>query len=247
MQKSYYANIPANVRYDERLPANAKLLYGEITALCNEKGYCWATNDYFAKLYKVKKETVSRWISSLESYGYIKTILIYKQGSKQVHQRKIILQNQYPIEEKINTPIDKKVKENITVINTTSNNTLEKEYIPFEEIIDHLNNVAGTSYRTSTKKTKQFIKARFKEGFQLTDFKVVIEKKVAEWKGTDMAKYIRPETLFGTKFEGYLNEKVITANKKPKNFTHEHSKDELEEAIKRKTMASYGMATGGGS
>ena len=60
--KSYYAIIPANVRYDKDLPANAKLLYGEITALCNEKGICWATNDYFAKLYDVSKTSISKWI-----------------------------------------------------------------------------------------------------------------------------------------------------------------------------------------
>lgn len=74
MNKSYYAIIPANIRYDDELPPNAKLLYGEITALCNEKGYCWASNSYFADLYKVKKETVSRLIKSLVNKGYISLI-----------------------------------------------------------------------------------------------------------------------------------------------------------------------------
>jgi len=71
-KESYYAIIPANVRYCEELTTNAKLLYGEITALCNKEGYCWATNSHFAKLFNVNKTTISIWISSLQENGFIK-------------------------------------------------------------------------------------------------------------------------------------------------------------------------------
>ncbi len=76
VKKSYYAVIPASVRYDDKLTAHAKLLYGEITALCNEKGYCWATNDYFSRLYSVSKRTVSTWIKALCEAGYISAELV---------------------------------------------------------------------------------------------------------------------------------------------------------------------------
>ncbi len=82
-KRSYYAVIPANVRYDVNLVPNAKLLYGEITALCNDKGYCWATNKYFADLYGVSNRCIRQWISALEKRGYIKTDTSYsKDGSK---------------------------------------------------------------------------------------------------------------------------------------------------------------------
>ena len=120
-QKSYYAIIPANVRYDKSLPANAKLLYGEITALCNEKGYCWASNDYFASLYDVSKCTISRWIAKLAKSGYIKTEISYKEGTREIANRYIYLCVE-GMSKNVNTPIDEKVKENITSNNTTSNN-----------------------------------------------------------------------------------------------------------------------------
>ena len=60
----YYAIIPATVRYDDRLTPNAKLLYGEITALSNKEGYCWAGNAYFANLYGVTKTSISTWIGT---------------------------------------------------------------------------------------------------------------------------------------------------------------------------------------
>lgn len=91
LKKSYYAIIPAEVRYDEELPPNAKLLYGEITSLCNEKGYCWATNQYFADLYKVSKITVSRWISTLYKKGYIAVETLYKEGTKEIIGRHLYI------------------------------------------------------------------------------------------------------------------------------------------------------------
>ncbi|ELB67801.1 TPA: helix-turn-helix domain-containing protein [Enterococcus faecium] len=119
--RSYYAIIPANVRYDKRLKPNTKLLYGEITALCNERGFCWAGNEYFADLYGVNKETISRWVSDLIKFGYLNREIIYKEGTNQIINRYLRI-NQYPIDEKRNTPIDEKVKDNNTLFNNTNNN-----------------------------------------------------------------------------------------------------------------------------
>ncbi|HHX67861.1 MAG TPA: helix-turn-helix domain-containing protein [Gallicola sp.] len=124
-KKNYYAIIPANVRYDEEITPNAKLLYGEITALCNEKGYCWCNNEYFANLYNVSKISISKWISQLEQNGYIETEIIYKEGTKQILNRYIRIVK-YPIKEKFNTPIKEKFKDNNTNINNTFNNIKEK-------------------------------------------------------------------------------------------------------------------------
>ncbi len=125
-KKSYYAIIPANVRYDAELTPNAKLLYGEITALCNEKGYCWATNDYFAKLYNVSKKSISNWISTLAKKGYIYSEIQYKEGSKEILNRYIKLFGE-PMEKNFYTPMEEKVKDNNTLKNNTINNTLKKE------------------------------------------------------------------------------------------------------------------------
>lgn len=81
-QKNYYAIIPANVRYDEDLIPSAKLLYGEITALCNDKGFCWATNNYFASLYKVNERTIRTWLDSLINKGYIVRKMIPKNNGE---------------------------------------------------------------------------------------------------------------------------------------------------------------------
>ena len=117
---NYYAIIPAKVRYSSLKP-NAKLLYGEITALSNKLGYCFATNNYFAELYGVNKNTVSRWLTDLKKLGFI-TITIERDSNNQIIKRTIgIIQID-------DTPIDKKSKDNNTSnINNTSNNIYIKE------------------------------------------------------------------------------------------------------------------------
>ena len=74
-----------------------------------------------------------------------------------------------------------------------------------KDVIDYLNLKIGSKYKHTTKVTKESINARFKEGFTLEDFKCVIDKKYDEWHGTEYEQYLRPQTLFGTKFESYLN------------------------------------------
>jgi hypothetical protein len=126
---SYYAILTADVRYDKTLKPLARLLFAEITALCNKEGYCWASNQYFADLYEVDKTTVSGWIGQLKTRGYLTVQLQYKEGSKQILNRYMKI-NGEGIDEIINTPfrkdvdpIDQKTKVN-TKTNTKTNITV---------------------------------------------------------------------------------------------------------------------------
>lgn len=94
----------------------------------------------------------------------------------------------------------------------------QNDPLPYAEIINYLNEKTGAHYKSTTNKTQSQIKARFNEGFTLEDFKTVIDKKVNEWHGTKMQKYLRPETLFGTKFEGYLNQEECMTFKDVSNM-----------------------------
>lgn len=86
--------------------------------------------------------------------------------------------------------------------------------IPYKEIIDYLNSKTGKNYRDNVQKNRSLIKARWSEGYRLDDFKQVIDNMVKDWSGTKYAKYLRPETLFGTKFDGYLNQGNIVNHEK---------------------------------
>lgn len=91
----YYAIIPADVRYDDQIPANAKLLYGEISALIGAEGYCYASNSYFMKIYGFSDPTVSRLIAALEKAGYVKRVM-ERDETGQITRRKIYLSVSIP-------------------------------------------------------------------------------------------------------------------------------------------------------
>lgn len=102
------------------------------------------------------------------------------------------------------------------IVNVNDNVDVNVNKITLAEIkgiIEYLNIKSNSHYKYSTDKTQTLIKARIKDGFTLDDFKIVIDKKCEEWLETDFEKFLRPETLFSNKFEGYLNQK-ITAKKK---------------------------------
>ena len=133
---SFYAVIPASVRYDKTIPANAKLLYGEITALCNQEGYCWASNGYFAELYDVSETSISKWISALAKAGYIYIESNKEKGNARlIYLKEVLKKSLIGIEEKLKTPIEEKLKHNNTETNTTSNKGQNKFTPPTPEEI----------------------------------------------------------------------------------------------------------------
>lgn len=130
------------------------------------------------------------------------------------------------------TPIGKSNEDNNTYINNTNN----KDIV---EILDYMNSICGTKYKSTTPKTKNLINSRIKEGFNVYDFKQVIDVKYKEW-GQDkkMKKYLRPETLFGTKFESYLNQecqKQITNCDRKDNIEFDENMRQISQEIKGMT------------
>ena len=123
---NYYAIIPASVRYDNDLRPNEKLMYGEITALANSTGECWASNNYFAELYDVTPQAVSGWINDLKRKGYIEVDIVYKDNTKEIKNRTIRI-----VSTKVCEGINKSLiggKQKFKDNNTRKNNTRDNKY-----------------------------------------------------------------------------------------------------------------------
>ena len=145
MKKNYYAIIPAFVRYDQNLTPHAKLLYGDISALCNEKGYCFSQNKYFSDLYQVSNVSISKWINQLKNHGYIKVEMIYKKDSKEIDQRKIYLST--PLK-KVTHPIKDKFIDNSIIINNNNNVKFNDD---LKKAFEHIKNLFPINTQPKTK------------------------------------------------------------------------------------------------
>lgn len=186
-------------------------------------GYFYKSyNEWYEELHLTEYQ-VRRATKKLKSFGFVDTALKKANGAPTLHYKVDTKEVSEWILKKLkngnlrNSRMDtEETQESLTEITTettteiTNNNILSGNptVYPYRDVIDYLNQRTGKNYKSTTKKNQTGIRARTDEGFTIDDFKKVIDNKVAEWNGTDMAKYLRPETLFGTKFEGYLNQEL---------------------------------------
>ena len=211
---------------------------------CNESGFLMISNEIpytdemLAKRFGMDIGVVQRALAlfqSLEMIDLIENVYMvsnwskyqslddmerYKQKNRERQQRYRERQKELLLEEKEERNVTDNVKNNGE---NNVNASISISYISIiKNIINYLNNKCNTRYRYTTRATQDKIKARLNEGFTEDDFYTVIDVKNAEW-GNDarMSQYLRPETLFGTKFESYLNQC------KPKTSSKEQTKDDF--------------------
>ena len=225
INSNYYAIIPATIRYNEKLKSSEKLLYGEITALANTRGYCYAQNRYFADLYNVSIETVSRWLSHLQKMGYIE-IDVKRNDRKEVIARNIYIvdapyyqKNQYPYCQKSQEGIDKKVKENNININ------IDDDYL-FYLIINN-----------SFKIPKDFYNL-------LEQLELSYTEEILEMMQNDKIQMIRDiiyvlYDLYNSKFDFLLSKLSRESLFNLYNISQEHSPNDLLNYYKRSIINKY--------
>jgi DNA-binding PadR family transcriptional regulator len=184
IKPNYYAVIPANVRYAKDLSPNAKLLYGEITALSNAEGFCWASNAYFADLYDVSNRSIQGWLSQLEQMGFIRVEVVRGTETK----RKIYIatgheENFTPPRKKIHAGHEENFtpphEENFTHNNTSINNTI--------------NNTSNKRLNTSASSAQ--IEREFEQLWKLYPRKIGKKKAFDSFKKARKIKKIPYETI----------------------------------------------------
>lgn len=196
-----------------KLKGNELLVYAIIYGFSQAENQVFnGSLQYIADWVNTSKQTVINTLKSLQEKGFIEKREKYVNGVKfceyySKNLNGVVKKFEWGCSKNLNGGSQNFLPNNIDdTINDNKKNNI-KEKIPYDEIIGCLNTMACTRYKSTTPKTRTLIKSRWEEGFKEIDFITVIKKKCDSWLGTDMEKYLRPETLFGTKFEGYLNER----------------------------------------
>lgn len=179
-----------------------KTLYKGEIIVC-KRGDVNLSISFLAERWKWNRRTVRVFLNALESDGMVTV-------NCTTHRTTITIVNydnfQLQGTTECTTKCTTKYQQDAQQGNTTKKDKKDKNI--YLTIVGHLNQATGSNYKADSKKTQSLIDARLKEGFTLDDFKTVINKKTSQWlKNPKMSSYLRPETLFGTKFEGYLNER----------------------------------------
>ena len=189
---NYYAILPAEVRYSKDLTPNAKLLYAEITALCNMNGKCTASTQYFCRLYEVSRGAVQNWLKMLDDNGYIKRTVIYRQGSKQIMHRYINLKDKGSI----NISTD---NTNINITNTNLTDSNKKAFFK-KPTLDEVKNYC--ILRKNNIDAQAFIDFYESKGWQIG------KEKMKSWKACvrtwESREKKNPKTM--SKLDAQINE-----------------------------------------
>lgn len=190
------------------------------------------TDKMLATIFRMKESTVTMALQTFESFGMVElvdgvitipnwnkhqTLDAYEkkkerdrlyQAERRANQKALIAQSS---EKSSDTSVDCSSDVVVSDKEEDKEEEIDNKYIlsaAYSEIIDYLNEKADTKYKSTGKKTQSLIKARMNDGFTVEDFKTVIDNQCSKWlNDSKMQDYLRPETLFGTKFEGYLNSK----------------------------------------
>jgi len=227
---NYYAILTSEVRYSKLINANEKILFAEITALSNKTGECWASNNYFAQLYDVTPQAISKWINNLAKNGFISLNYIYKTGTNEIEKRVIkcinISCNVSTTDSKVSTIVSEvsttdcggyqqRIKGNNTSINN-KHNIINNN---IKEVIDHFNKVTNSK----SKGTKEVL-ANIE--FLLKTYSVAEIKEVIDFIANDNwyieNKYVTLSTIFKrTKFNDKFERAncALVANKKASYHT----------------------------
>lgn len=199
--------IPGSVWQNRELTALDKIIFAEIDFLDNGELGCHASNEHLASFCGCSERKVTEAVSKLQTMGFISCSCNGRQRflKSKVAESAMVAKS---------AMVAESARQSSKICEAGSQNLLgcihigEKEnrnnIIYIVEIVEYLNKKTGKNFRATAEKTQKHINARLREGYTVDDFKKVIENKFSEWKGTNMEQYLRPETLFGTKFESYL-------------------------------------------